>query len=444
MAEHVNIASFITQKIQEFKPTPDPEDWEVIYERLHPKRRFIWRWFLLAGVLILAGGGFYNLNQDNNSSGNSNSSTNNSQGSQTTPQTNTPDAAALKENNATTPADDAEATKINEKKLEADLGANKRNNAGNSIPAGGEKNTARKQASSPTGTAKKGKTSNGGATIAEATSISFEKFWSLALIDNNADRPTSGVQKLISTRSPLQIPEQKAIPTLNPHKNKGWFIGVYGGAGINDTRQPGNENKVTNPGNPGPNGFRQEISYINNGFHYEAGAVLQKQFKKFEFSIGAGIQLNNWKQGYNIFKDSIANGSVISSTEVAGKQTNYEHVAVEMPVMLGYRINGKGANSFWVNAGINNAFTVYLKELDFKTTGAYPWGQVNDPLTSPINKYYPQLRLGLTYNHAAAKYHWQVSPFFQYGLTNVVESGDPDIRMSLLGLQFRYYFLKIR
>jgi hypothetical protein len=50
------------------------------------------------------------------------------------------------------------------------------------------------------------------------------------------------------------------------------------------------------------------------------------------------------------------------------------------------------------------------------------------------------LRLGLAYDHSNARSHWQLMPMLQYSLNNVVQRGDPDIRMLQLGLQFRYYF----
>jgi len=39
---------------------------------------------------------------------------------------------------------------------------------------------------------------------------------------------------------------------------------------------------------------------------------------------------------------------------------------------------------------------------------------------------------------------WQLSPFLQYSMRTVVESGERDIRMMHLGLQFRYYFRSLR
>ena len=39
---------------------------------------------------------------------------------------------------------------------------------------------------------------------------------------------------------------------------------------------------------------------------------------------------------------------------------------------------------------------------------------------------------------------WQLSPFLQYSTKTVVESGERDLRMMHLGLQFRYYFRSLR
>ena len=55
-----NMESILQQKMEQFRLDPDPADWQAIEERLHPKkrRRFFWWIFPLAGALLI-GGNFY-------------------------------------------------------------------------------------------------------------------------------------------------------------------------------------------------------------------------------------------------------------------------------------------------------------------------------------------------------------------------------------------------
>jgi hypothetical protein len=69
---------------------------------------------------------------------------------------------------------------------------------------------------------------------------------------------------------------------------------------------------------------------------------------------------------------------------------------------------------------------------------------LDNSLTSRASIYQPQFRLGLTYENTQKKYHWQLSPFMQYGLNSMVKTGNPDIHMLHFGLQTRYYFKRLK
>lgn len=247
----------------------------------------------------------------------------------------------------------------------------------------------------------------------------------------------------------LQEPEQQSIPNLSTHKDKGLYLGAYAGGGIHIPGMPVSSTKAMdlNTGASGGNSYNQSSSYFINGAHFNAGMVVQKKNKKFELSLGIGMQSNTWTQGYTIFQDSILpSGALFSRTNVATKESRYQQAAIEFPLLAGFRLAQRGASSFWFNAGLNNTLTLYVKELNSTISGSpvLSGGNLTDPLTSAVNKYHPMLRLGFAYDHFGKTSHWQLMPTMQYSMTNVIQNGNTDIRMLQLGLQFRYYFKELR
>lgn len=482
-----NIEAIVNQKLQGMELEPAPADWDAIYERLHPKKRrriIFWWWLPLAGALLL-GGGYYALKGSGSGSDNGNGNTaivdqSGSSGdanASATPETTTSQPSDALQ--APAASDDANASASSSPSSSNDVtspsssatgtSGNKGGTTGGSIASGKKANPSaaplaglaagKKKTSGTSNSGRKNKGSKAGRSASGAPLASTDQtagavgaqVWPWAVVDNNIERSMPATEKKLANNSLLKtdsIQEVTAIPNTSTHKNKGWYLGVYGGAGLNNMSNKTGNTKSVNAGSsaiPGSNSYNQTYGAMSNGTHIEAGAVLQKKYKKFEWSIGVGMQRNTWSQDFNLTRDSIQpSGALYSSTQMATKETRYEHVAVELPLMAGFRISEKGPNSFWVNAGINNAFTVYTKELDYKISGNVPAGAFTDPLTSAINKYNPQLRFGITYNHAAAKYHWQLAPFMQYGLNSVIESGTPDLRMMHIGLQFRYFLFKLR
>jgi hypothetical protein len=145
-----------------------------------------------------------------------------------------------------------------------------------------------------------------------------------------------------------------------------------------------------------------------------------------------------------IYKDSLVSGSFFSRTSIANNTVRYKYLALEIPLILNFKIAGKKQNSFWINAGLNNAITL---DLNKRSNQAVSQGNSSNSLdysSADPTTFQPQLRFGLMYENAQKSFHWQLSPFLQYGLTNVYRSGNRDVRLLQFGLQGRYYFKKLR
>ncbi|MCU0335475.1 MAG: hypothetical protein MUF62_10605, partial [Chitinophagaceae bacterium] len=57
-AEH-EFEKQVSRQLDALRIAPHEDDWQRIYERLHPRRRRRLLWWWLAGLLVLAGAGIY-------------------------------------------------------------------------------------------------------------------------------------------------------------------------------------------------------------------------------------------------------------------------------------------------------------------------------------------------------------------------------------------------
>lgn len=239
---------------------------------------------------------------------------------------------------------------------------------------------------------------------------------------------------------------KKNIPNTASHKDAGWYLGGYAEIATNTPTEPISMAKSADLGNVQQGGnIYQASSSQSNGIHYALGAVIERKKKKFSMNFGLGLQQNTWSSGYVIYRDSLQqNGALVSRTQLSTKQTNYRHTALEVPINFNFRLAGKGPSSFWLGAGLNNAITLGLRESSNSTANAGLDNTLSDSIrTADATRYQPQLRLSFIYEHAGKNNHWHVSPFMQYGLTSMVNKGQPDILMLHFGLQFRYYLKQL-
>jgi hypothetical protein len=264
------------------------------------------------------------------------------------------------------------------------------------------------------------------------------------------DQTTTAGSETDSVRSdePATAPAAKtsSIPRLSNHTEKGWYLGLYGGFGVNDPTKAMTMTKsadlISAPSSG--NSFTTVDNKDNSGLHFAFGLAIERKMKKMSLSTGLGLQLNSWSSNRTIYKDSIFPGSFFNRTLIGNSTVNYSHLAIEIPLIMNFKIAGKKQNSYWLNLGLNNAITLKLdrKSEPTVTLGNNSFSLDNTP--ADPSTYQPQLRLGLMYENAQEGSHFQISPFMQYGLNNMTRSGTPDVQMLHFGLLGRYYFKKLR
>ena len=293
-----------------------------------------------------------------------------------------------------------------------------------------------------------------------------QQLWNLASVDLDRQRPMLNVPTTIAYTSAVQTAAPKTIvidsalapkkiPNKSTHNDKGWYLGAYGGLGRNHPFEAIGGIKAmdlnTNTGSGGTSIFSQGTASWKPGHHANLGLIVQKKNKKTELSFGLGLQSNGWSQTYTIYKDSILqNGTLFSRATLANPTVQYQQLAVEIPLLIGFKLGGKQNNSWWIHTGLNNALVMRLKEnsnTNSQASAPLPGASANvadSLLQSNKRSYLAQWQLGITYNHSGAKQHWQLRPYMQYGINSVTTSGEPNVNLFQWGLQWRYYFKKLK
>jgi hypothetical protein len=438
MSASPDMESILFQKMEQFRLDPDPADWQAIEERLHPKkrRRFFWWIFPLAGALLI-GGYFYSTEQ---------------QGSNTTPQqdkniTDQPD------NNVTTQPDNKLATQ--------QISKGKANASETTVSTDQQKSIDQKNPLANKATQR----TKQSIPVVQMPDED-QQLWNLASVDMDRWRPTLDIPTTIAYTNATQTTAPKTvlidsamipknIPNKSTHNDKGWYLGTYAGLGRNHPFESIGGIKAmdlnTNTGSGGFSTFSQGTASWKPGHHANLGLLVQKKNKKTELSFGLGIQSNSWNQTYTIYKDSILqNGTLFSRAVVANPTVKYQQLAVEIPLLIGFKLGGKQNNSWWIHTGLNNVLVMRLRE----SSNAIPQASAPTPgasasgadslLQTNKRSYLAQWQLGITYNHSGAKQHWQLRPYMQYGINSVTTSGEPNVNLFQWGLQWRYYFKKLK
>jgi hypothetical protein len=479
------------QKMEEFRIEPSPADWQAIYERLHPKkdRRFLWWWFpLVAGLLF---GGYWITIQNR---------------SQNATTTDSPAAISpadpnhgIAENQANQKKDPVSAASATAKptietsippaassiqssvedeqhnnpvhaKLSRNTVSKKSNHTAegsasdplpDDIPLTGKETTEGKDAASTmqepleispkladTNTAEQNQNETAIVPLVESRENDIT-----ILKEENKETTAPGEkthEDSLTTVKPSLEPTVKknSIPNLSNHASKGWYLGAYAEIGSNKPTEPISLAKAADmnsfPGS-GNSSTTTSAGSKSKGLHYAFGVALEKKLKKMSFSFGLGVQSNTWSSTSATYKDSMISGNIFTRTQISNNSSNYTHIAMELPVMLNFRLAGKKHSSYWFTTGLNNLITLKLdQKTDVSIVQSNASYSQDNSLTSKASPYQPQFRIGFMYENTQDRYHWQLTPFMQYGLNSMVKTGSPDIQMLHFGIQTRYYFKKLK
>lgn len=450
-----DMESILQQKMEQFRLDPDPADWQAIEDRLHPKkrRRFFWWIFPLAGAMFI--GGYIYLAEQQGSKAKDQPdkqvTTQQRNNLTTQPDNNLTDQQP---NNLTTQPDNNLTTQ--------QISKGKANASETTISMDQEKSIDQKK---PVANKTPQRTKQ---SIPEVQVPDEDQtlVWHIASVDMDRWRPALDIPTTIAYHSAAQavVPKTvvidsalapKKIPNKSTHNDKGWYLGAYAGLGRNHPFEPIGGTKAmdlnTNSGSGGFTSISQGTVSWKPGHHANLGLLFQKKNPKTELSFGLGIQSNGWSQTYTIYKDSILqNGTLFSRATVANPTVKYQQLAVEVPLLIGFKLGGKQNNSWWIHTGLNNALVMRLQgksNANTQTSAPIPGASASsaDSLLQ-LNKrsYLAQWQLGITYNHSGAKQHWQLRPYLQYGLNSVSKSGEPDVNLFQWGLQWSYYFKKLK
>ncbi len=484
MPENNNVERLIQQKMEGFRLEPSPADWQAIYEKLHPRknRRLFWWWFPIAAGLLF--GGYWYLSPSGSSMPITNATIADLGAAKPVSEPNTASAEPGQTQVKITPvpASSGSPTTVqnrSEPQLAGDPSRNsvtENKNASQPAAAGSEpftRPTTKNTAQSPEEPSTKAwqpsakTTTSGISTPAETSSIkpaTDDLQNNLTPVPHVQDNSTETINPQLTKSSTIdtlsQVESQNdslykspvtvkktSIPNLTDHSAKGWYLGAYAELGSNMPTEPVTMTKAADLSST-PSSSGSTTTYEgsgNNGLHWSAGLALERKNNKMSFSFGLGIQHNAWSSSGATYKDSIVNSSFYSRTLLSNNSTSYTHTALEIPLSLNFRIAGNKHSSYWITTGLNNAITVKLNQLtDISMTQNAGNYSLDNSLTSRASIYQPQFRLGLTYENTQKKYHWQLSPFIQYGLNSMVKSGSPDIHLLHLGVQTRYYFKRIK
>jgi hypothetical protein len=468
----------VRQKMEEFRIEPPAADWQAIYEKLHPKkdRRFFWWLFpMVAGLLF---GGYWIIMQDQSS----------------VPHAKTPALPATKsiaitqsgvdKNQAPLLKDPASSTSLTTKKsikpsspltnsskrsfTEDEISNSpihaKQSPAAQGSPADVSHNNIQPTDKEDATSGTKARLEQSPAPAAFTTTEEKQKENAVApAIESNANELKQNQEENKETTATREDPRKdslsapvpptdqalktSSIPNLSSHADKGWYLGAYAEIGLNKPTEPITPMKFADMNNsPGSvSSITTADGSTAQGLHYALGLALERKLKKMSFSFGLGIQSNTWSSTSTTYKDSMAAGNFFSRTQISNNSSNYAHVAMELPVMLNFRISGKKHSSYWFTTGLNNAVTLKLNQkTDVSMLQSNASYSQDNSLTSKASSYQPQFRIGFMYENTKDRYHWQLSPFMQYGLNRMVKTGSPDTQLLHFGIQTRYYFKKLK
>jgi hypothetical protein len=270
------------------------------------------------------------------------------------------------------------------------------------------------------------------------------------LKDKKTDTAVKKSQPLIE--KPAEV--VSVLKTVPPPKKK-WQTGImiYGGytgysEGLNLFKAEASGNTYAAPGNNVVN-ITRVTQHPGKGFHYGAGFIIQRNFKKFSIQSGFNVEhtaftnvVGNYVQMYNTTTTSSAaqGGYNLISSSFQVSKTNYRFTGFAVPVLLKSNFISGTKNSLGWSIGTQQAIAFNRnRNLAFLNT-APPTGQYSS--SNSIGKtvmYQPSLMIGLDYKRTG-KLNMEISPYLDYQLRSVKTTVNVPVNLYKAGISVKYFF----
>ncbi len=176
-------------------------------------------------------------------------------------------------------------------------------------------------------------------------------------------------------------------------------------------------NNDLNSGNPGSIRTVYSSTGLRSGANWSAGLMLHKPIgHRLQLRIGAGIMLSQWSDAGSIFRDStLPGGSQTNRQSVGSYHFDYNHLAVQVPLLVSGRVGPLRPTGFGWTIGVVNNFTLSLREQRRAPT-SFATGAINnlpftqDNLVAPSARIWQPAAAAGVYLRHQKKSEWQLEP----------------------------------
>lgn len=490
-AEH-EFEKQVSRQLDALRISPHEDDWQRIYEQLHPRRRRRLLWWWLAGLLVLGGAGIYFSQQP---AGNAQPHTAvKAQG----PSAGAPIAGPVAANGAAPTAAQPSASSqpsrlgpaLPEEQTKAETSGSSDQPLADASPqapgvaAATAQGNARASAArrSPRPSLGPGATRSRPAstTVANEVPATDGSVGALPSVDGFsttiADKPLKKMTGLATAEpepmlidpslrtmvAPLYrqlppagqllppLPGTPAAPVLQKNRasQNSWRWGAYAGAGISQLRQSLTTNKAQADmalGNPGGSsaGLVRALEQTNQqaGHFWQAGLLAQYEWRqRARLQLGLGVAQHRWEATSTGRVDSFANtGAFVTNLSSYQVQTAQQLWLLELPLQYGRRLTANRPLSLWAEGAFVSAFQLSARQqlIRAEIQGANRAADTSSAVRLAAS-WLPQLRLGLSLQKRG-RWHWQLSPAVAYSLNSGVQVGS--LRRHLLSAQLQWCLL---
>lgn len=476
-AEH-EFEKQVSRQLDALRISPHEDDWQRIYERLHPRRRRRLLWWWLAGLLVLGGAGIYLSQQpagnaqghtvaavpgtNKPTSGDTATSATGaaiiagqppaegeptnaspaSPGKPTIEQSDVPHQPVVAEPPAPAIAGTAAAGGSLRRSKTARSGSAAFVVANELLSAPGRQRVL--PPTNQTKTADESPTTDGSSlATAEPDPVLINPRLRTMVVPLDRQLPPAG--QLLPP-----LPAMPAVPALQKNRasQSSWRWGAYAGAGISQLRQSLTTNKAQADvavGNPGGSsaGLVRALQQTNQqaGHFWQAGLLAQYEWRqRARLQMGLGVAQHRWETTSTGRVDSFANtGAFVANLSSYRLQTAQHLWLLELPLQYGRRLTANRPISIWAEGAFVPAFQVSASQrvIRAERSGSSRTADTSSAVRLAAS-WLPQARLGLSLQKRG-RWQWQLSPAVTYSLNSGVQVGS--LRRHLLTAQLQWRLL---